>query len=73
MTNEGGSSRPPKSGGGRRGGESDDITRQLRVVYDEVADQSLPDELLKLLDQLNRIELEPQANKPDAEEEQSPS
>jgi hypothetical protein len=47
---------PPSggSGGGRRGGRKEDrIASQLRQVYDEALRDPIPEDMLKLLDQLD--------------------
>ena len=42
------------TGGGRRGGRKEDrIASQLRQVYDEALRDPIPEDMLKLLDQLD--------------------
>ncbi|MET0183363.1 MAG: NepR family anti-sigma factor [Caulobacterales bacterium] len=55
MANEGGPGRPPKPE--RADERADNISRQLKMVYDEVADQQVPDKIMQLLGKLDEIKL----------------
>lgn len=58
MTNEQGA-RPPRRGPRRREPGSpvgDPVLDRLRRLYDDIVNEPLPDELLRLLEQLDEVE-----------------